>query len=776
MLGPSGSGKTTVLRMVAGFETPTEGRILLGDQDVTARPPFARDVNTVFQDYALFPHMSVLENVDYGLRVKKVPRDQRRTAHRAGARDGPARRVRRPPAAPALRRPAAAGGARAGAGQPPEGAAARRAARRPRPQAAPRDADRAQGDAARGRHHVRVRDPRPGGGADDERPDRGVPATVASSRSPRRSSSTSSRRPRSWPASWAPRTCSRAPSREQLLGDPGPVSIRPEKIRLLMPGDPAPSGADLCTAPGVVREVVYLGAATHSVVDLDAGGTAHRPAAEPGEPRRPGSSTAGASRSTLSLAARPRRLSRDPHTVHRGRGGPAAHRGDPMKKMTAIAVGASLLAARPGRVRHQRAAAATGGTSSGGRHVHRPRRTDEEVAGRRWRARSTSWPGPGTPRTARNDKTVDWVTPFEKKTGCQANVKYFGTSDEALNLMKTGEYDVVSASGDASLRLIASGDAAPVNTDLLKSYADIQPFLKDRAWNSVDGQMYGIPQGWGANLLMWRTDKVKPAPTGWDAVFEKDSPYAGKITAYDSPIYIADAALYLMNTQPDLGHQEPLRARPEAARRGGRAAQDSSGRRSRSTGRTTSRSSRRSPAATRVIGTTWQFIANLVEADKVPVEALVPERGLDRLVGHLDGQRAVEELQLRLRVDGLHRRPRGQRRSRPSTSVRRRPTPRPATSRRTRAFCDDLPRRRQGLRRQDLVLDHADQAVPRRPQGRQVHRLRPVDPGLDRDQGLSHGRRPASCTAAPGSGSGCCSRHRCCGWAWPTSGPWRRCS
>src|SRR6478609_9189116 len=166
-----------------------------------------------------------------------------------------------------------------------------------------------------------------------------------------------------------------------------------------------------------------------------------------------------------------------------------------------------------------------------------------------------AWPGYAEDGT--NDKTVDWVTPFEKKTGCQANVKYFGTSDEALNLMKTGEYDVVSASGDASLRLIASGDAAPVNTKLLKSYADIQPFLKDRAWNSVNGQMYGIPQGWGANLLMYRTDKVKPAPTGWDAVFTKNSPYAGKITAYDSPIYIADAALYLMNTQPDLGIKNP---------------------------------------------------------------------------------------------------------------------------------------------------------------------------------------------------------------------------
>ena len=77
MLGPSGSGKTTTLRMIAGFELPTEGRILLHGQDVTNRAPFERDVNTVFQDYALFPHMTVGENVGYGLLVKKVPKADR---------------------------------------------------------------------------------------------------------------------------------------------------------------------------------------------------------------------------------------------------------------------------------------------------------------------------------------------------------------------------------------------------------------------------------------------------------------------------------------------------------------------------------------------------------------------------------------------------------------------------------------------------------------------------------------------------------------------------
>ncbi len=79
MLGPSGSGKTTVLRMIAGFELPDSGTITIDGIDVSNEPPFTRDVNTVFQDYALFPHMSVLQNVEYGLLVKKVAKDERRT-------------------------------------------------------------------------------------------------------------------------------------------------------------------------------------------------------------------------------------------------------------------------------------------------------------------------------------------------------------------------------------------------------------------------------------------------------------------------------------------------------------------------------------------------------------------------------------------------------------------------------------------------------------------------------------------------------------------------
>ena len=129
------------------------------------------------------------------------------------------------------------------------------------------------------------------------------------------------------------------------------------------------------------------------------------------------------------------------------------------------------------------------------------------------------------------DPKVDWVTDFEKETGCQVNVKIGNTSDEMVQLMRTGQYDGVSASGDATLRLIAGGDVAPVNTDLIPNYADVFEGLKMKAWNSVNDVAYGVPHGRGANLLMYNTDEVSPAPTSWGAVFDDASKYEGKVTA-----------------------------------------------------------------------------------------------------------------------------------------------------------------------------------------------------------------------------------------------------
>src|SRR5215218_8643630 len=224
------------------------------------------------------------------------------------------------------------------------------------------------------------------------------------------------------------------------------------------------------------------------------------------------------------------------------------------------------------------------------------------------------------------DPAVDWVTPFEKETGCQVSVKTAPTSDDMVNLMKTGQYDVVSASGDASLRLIASGDVEPVNTDLVPNYADVFDALKMKPWNSVDGIAYGIPHGRGANLLMYNTEEVSPAPDSWSAVFDDASDNAGKVTAYDSPIYIADAAVYLMATQPDLGIKNPYALDDEQFQ----AAVDLLKEQNANIGEYWSDYTKEIQAfknGDSVIGTTWQIIVNLAQADKAKVEAVLPEEG-----------------------------------------------------------------------------------------------------------------------------------------------------
>ena len=233
---------------------------------------------------------------------------------------------------------------------------------------------------------------------------------------------------------------------------------------------------------------------------------------------------------------------------------------------------------------------------------------------------------PGYVEDGSNDPEVDWVTPFEEETGCDVVSKSYGTSDEAVNLMKTGEYDVVAASGDATLRLIAGGDVAPVNTDLIPNYEGIYDFLKDQEWNSVDGQSYGVPHGYGANLLLFNTDEVTPAPTSWDVVFDKASDYSGKVTAYDSPIYIADAAVYLMTHEPDLGIENPYaldetqfqaavdllkEQRPHVSEYWSDYLKEISA----------------FETGDSVVGTTWQVIENVLEGGGAATDVVLPDEG-----------------------------------------------------------------------------------------------------------------------------------------------------
>lgn len=160
------------------------------------------------------------------------------------------------------------------------------------------------------------------------------------------------------------------------------------------------------------------------------------------------------------------------------------------------------------------------------------------------------------------DKNYDWVTGFEKETGCKVSVKTAATSDEMVALMNEGGFDLVTASGDASLRLIAGGKVQPLNLALIPSYSKIDPRLQNAPWHTVDGKHYGVPYQWGGNILMYNTKVFPKAPDSWNVVFEEQTLADGKsnkgrVQAFDGPIHIADAALYLMTHQPALGIKDP---------------------------------------------------------------------------------------------------------------------------------------------------------------------------------------------------------------------------
>jgi putative spermidine/putrescine transport system substrate-binding protein len=170
---------------------------------------------------------------------------------------------------------------------------------------------------------------------------------------------------------------------------------------------------------------------------------------------------------------------------------------------------------------------------------------------------------PGYIERGETDKAYDWVTGFEQRTGCKVNVKTAGTSDEMVALMNEGGFDLVTASGDASLRLIAGKTVQEVNTALVPSWGTVDPRLQSAPWHTVDGKHYGVPYQWGSNVLMYDTEAFKgEAPKSWSVVFEEQQlpdgkPNKGRVQAFDGPIYIADAALYLMRHKPELGIKDP---------------------------------------------------------------------------------------------------------------------------------------------------------------------------------------------------------------------------
>ncbi len=161
------------------------------------------------------------------------------------------------------------------------------------------------------------------------------------------------------------------------------------------------------------------------------------------------------------------------------------------------------------------------------------------------------------------DPAFDWVTDFEEATSCKVNVKVAATSDEMVALMNEGGFDLVTASGDASLRLISGERVQEVNIDLVPSWGTIDERLQNAPWHTVDGKHYGVPYQWGSNVLMYNSEVFgDETPTSWDVVFEEmilpdGASNKGRVQAFDGPIYVADAALYLKYHSPELGIEDP---------------------------------------------------------------------------------------------------------------------------------------------------------------------------------------------------------------------------
>jgi putative spermidine/putrescine transport system substrate-binding protein len=167
------------------------------------------------------------------------------------------------------------------------------------------------------------------------------------------------------------------------------------------------------------------------------------------------------------------------------------------------------------------------------------------------------------------DKAYDWVTDFEKSSGCKVSVKTAATSDEMVALMNEGGFDLVTASGDASLRLVAGKRVQPLNIDLIPSWKTLDARMQDAPWHTVGGKHYGTPYVWGPNVLMVNTDAFKgELPKSWKVVFEEmmlpdGKSNKGRVQAYDGPIHVADAANYLMAHKPELGIKDPYELNEE---------------------------------------------------------------------------------------------------------------------------------------------------------------------------------------------------------------------
>jgi putative spermidine/putrescine transport system substrate-binding protein len=229
------------------------------------------------------------------------------------------------------------------------------------------------------------------------------------------------------------------------------------------------------------------------------------------------------------------------------------------------------------------------------------------------------------------DKAYDWVSDFEKETGCKVTVKVAATSDEMVSLMTGGGFDLVTASGDASLRLVAGKTVQEINTDLIPSWSTIDQRLQSAPWHTVNGKHYGVPYQWGPNVLMYNTNVFKDPPKSWDVVFKEMTLPDGKsnknrVQAYYGPIYIADAALYLMHADPSLGIKNPYELTQEQFDAAVKLLRDQRKIVNKYWNDVTAQIDDFTKEGV-VASPSWPYQVNLLQADKKPIASTVPQEG-----------------------------------------------------------------------------------------------------------------------------------------------------
>ncbi|HLE99713.1 MAG TPA: extracellular solute-binding protein [Gaiellaceae bacterium] len=218
---------------------------------------------------------------------------------------------------------------------------------------------------------------------------------------------------------------------------------------------------------------------------------------------------------------------------------------------------------------------------------------------------------------------------FTAATGCRVNTKDGTTSDDMIALLQSGAYDGGSFSGNATVRLMTTGDVAPVNTDFIPNFADVQEGIKNQDYNSLEGQAYGVPHGRGPNYLMFRTDVVPEDTNSWGVIWEDAelAKYKGKISIYDDSIFIADAALWLKATQPELGIDSPYQLTQEQFD----AAVALLKKQATNVGEywpgDVVKQIQSYTNGDSVAGTTWPYQYNQLTAANVPVAAIKPQEG-----------------------------------------------------------------------------------------------------------------------------------------------------